>query len=420
MQDFLGSCANIHTPDLPQGTGPGQATDAFRSEYSQRLIYLDNAASTRPAPEVLAAMAEAAGALYANPASAHAAGAAASRALEAARGTVAGALDVEPEELVFTSGGTEADALGLLGAARAARGRHVVVSALEHPAVMRAAEALVAAGATLDLVPPGPDGVVRAAAVAAAVRPDTAVVAVMLVQNELGTVQPIAEIARLLDPDRRRRPHLHVDAVQAFGLLRLRPRALGADSLALSAHKLHGPRGAGALWLRPGARLEPLWVGGGQERGRRGGSENLPAIVGFGRAVALARRSLEAGGAESIAALRDRLEAGALAAVAGARPTVTGAARAPHIASLAFPGLPAEPLLHALEARGVLASAGSACASRTAGPSPTLKAIGIDDHTGVLRFSLSRDTTQADVDGAIAALTDAAREVGAGSGGQIR
>ena len=418
MQDFFGSSANIHTSDLPQGTGLGQATEPFRPEYSERLIYLDNAASTRPADEVVAAMAEAARAHYANPASAHAAGAAASRALEAARGTVAAALDVEPEELVFTSGGTEADALGVLGAARAAgatRMRHVVVSALEHPAVMRAAEALVASGATLDIVPPAPDGVVRAEAVAAAIRPDTAVVAVMLVQNEIGTVQPIAEIARLLGPDRRRGPHLHVDAVQAFGLLRLRPRLLGADSIALSAHKLHGPRGAGALWVRPGARLDPLWVGGGQERGRRGGSENLPAIVGFARAVELARRSREAGGAEEIAKLRDRLEAGALVAVAGARPTVTGAARAPHIASLAFPGLAAEPLLHALEARGVLASAGSACASRTAGPSPTLKAIGVDDRTGVLRFSLSRETTAADVDGAIAALTDAAREVSGAS-----
>jgi cysteine desulfurase len=416
VQDFLGSSANIHTSALPQGTGLGQATEASRPEYSQSLIYLDNAASTRPADEVLEAMAGAARAHYANPASAHAAGAAASRLLETARGTVAAALDVEPEELVFTSGGTEADALGVLGAARlarAARGRHLVVSALEHPAVMRAAESLVAGGATLDIVAPEPNGVVRAEAVAAAVRPDTAVVAVMLVQNEIGTVQPIAEIARLIarswGPDRRRRPHLHVDAVQAFGLLRLRPGALGADSIALSAHKLHGPRGAGALWIRPGARLDPLWVGGGQERGRRGGSENLPAIVGFGRAVELARRSLDAGGAEAVAKLRDRLEAAALAAIPGARPTVTGAARAPHIASLAFPGLPAEPLLHALETRGVLASAGSACASRTAGPSPTLKAIGVDDRTGVLRFSLSRDTTAADVDGAVAALAEATR-----------
>ena len=384
------------------------------------MIYLDNAASTPTAPEALAALADAARAHFANPASAHTAGAAAARALEAARAEVAAGLDAEPAEIVFTSGGTEADALGVLGAARAARGRHVVVTALEHPAVMRSAEALAADGFTLDVVPPGSDGVVAAEAVVAAVRPETAVVAVMLVQNELGTVQPVADIARRLEErfPRPRRPHLHVDAVQAFGLLRVRPRALGADSVALSAHKLHGPRGAGALWLRPGARLRPLAVGGGQERGLRGGTENLPSLVGFARAVTLARAALAAGAAEAVAARRDRLEAAALAAVAavvpGARLTVAGAPRAPHIASLAFPGLPAEPLLHALEARGVQASAGSACASKTAGPSPALKAIGLDDRTGVLRLSLSRETTDADVEGAVAALAAAAAEIAGG------
>jgi cysteine desulfurase len=387
------------------------------------MIYLDNAASTRPAPEVLDALRATAAELYANPASAHAGGAAAARSLERARGEVAGALDVEPGELTFTSGGTEADALGVLGAARAARGRHIVVGAIEHPAVMRCAEALAAEGWTVDRIAPSADGVVSAEAVAAAVRPDTAVVALMLVNNELGTRQPVAEVAHRLGAagDRKRpgRPHLHVDAVQAFGLSRLRPRALGADSVAVSAHKLHGPRGAGALWLRPGARLAPLWMGGGQERGLRGGSENLPAIVGFGVAASLARAALAAGVEEKVAALRDRFERSALDALAdivpGARPTVTGAARAPHIASLAFPGLPAEPLLHALEARGVLASAGSACASRTAGPSPTLKAIGVDDRTAVLRFSFSRLTADAEVDAAVAALADAARELASGT-----
>jgi cysteine desulfurase len=378
------------------------------------MIYLDNAASTRPDDEVLAAMAEAARAHYANPAAAHAGGAAAARALGAARVEVAAALDVEAEEIVFTSGGTEADALGVLGSARAARGRHVVVSALEHPAVMLAAEALVADGYALDVIAPEPSGVVRAEDVAAAVRPDTAVVAVMLVQNEIGTLQPVAEIARRLGRGRQR-PHLHVDAVQGFGFLRLRPRTLGADTIALSAHKLHGPRGAGALWVRPGARLAPLWVGGGQERGLRGGTENLPALIGFARAVELARRALGAGVDARVASLRDRLEEAAVAIVAstvlGVRPTVTDAPRAPHIASLAFPGLPAEPLLHALEARGVFASAGSACASRTAGPSKALKAIGIDDRTAVLRFSLSRETTAAEIDGAVAALAEAVRDV---------
>jgi len=206
--------------------------------------------------------------------------------------------------------------------------------------------------------------------------------------------------------------------VQGFGLSRLRPRALGADSVALSAHKLHGPRGAGALWLRPGARLAPLWVGGGQERGLRGGSENLPALVGFGVAARQARAAILDGVEDRVAALRDRFEQAALAALAsvvpGVRPTVAGAPRAPHVASLAFPGLPAEPLLHALEARGVLASAGSACASRTAGPSPTLKAIGVDDRTAVLRFSFSRLTPPADADAAVAALVDAASELATG------
>jgi cysteine desulfurase len=383
------------------------------------MIYLDSAASTEPAPEVLDALRATAAGLYANPASAHAGGAAAARARGQARAEVAAALDVEPAELVFTSGGTEADALGVLGAARAARGRHLVVSALEHPAVMRCAEALAADGYALDVIAPDRNGVVSADAVAAAVRPDTAVVALMLVNNELGTRQPVAEVARRLgSPGDRKRPHLHVDAVQAFGLARLRPGGLGADSVAVSAHKLHGPRGAGALWLRSGARLAPLWVGGGQERGLRGGTENLPAIVGFGVAARLARDALQNGVEARVAALRDRFEQAAIAAllsvVPGARPTVAGVPRAPHIASLALPGLPAEPLLHALEARGVLASAGSACASRTAGPSPTLKAIGIDDRTAVLRFSFSRSTTAADADAGVAALLGAARELATG------
>jgi cysteine desulfurase len=379
------------------------------------MIYLDNAASTRPAPEVLDAMASAAREQYANPSSAHGLGAAAARALDAARGEVAAALEAEPQEIVFTSGGTEADALGVLGAARAARGKHIVVSALEHPAVMRAVEALAADGYAVDVVVPTASGMIQPDDVAAAVKPETAVVAVMLVNNELGTLQPIPDIARAIGVGDRppgRRPHLHVDAVQGFGLMRLRASALGGDTVALSAHKLHGPRGVGALWIRPGSRLAPLWVGGGQERGVRGGTENLPAIAGFARAAALARRAIENGMDQAVARLRDRLEAAAKAAVA-ARPTVSGVARAPHIASLSFTDLPAEPLLHALETRGVLASAGSACASRTAGPSPTLKAIGVDDRTGVLRFSLSRETTANEIEGAVTMLRGAISEVAA-------
>jgi cysteine desulfurase len=381
------------------------------------MIYLDNAASTRPAPEVIDAMAQAARDLFANPSSAHALGAAAARAIDEARGRVADALGAAaPSEIVFTSGGTEADALGLLGAAARARGRHLVVTALEHPAILRSAELLVAQGYELTLVPPDPSGVVRAVDVAAAVRPDTAVVAVMLVNNELGTIQPVTEIAQALRHlDHAHRPHLHVDGVQAFGFLSFRVSSLGADSLAISGHKFHGPKGTGALWVRPGARLSPLWDGGRQERGLRSGTENLPGCVALGVAAALAAQHRDSHLPERIRDQRDRLEREILSSVATPEtevlPTVSGAPRAPHISSLAFPGLPAEPLLHALESRGVYASAGSACASRARGPNHVLKAVGVDESSAVLRFSLSRETTAAEVDGAVAALREAIAEI---------
>jgi cysteine desulfurase len=372
------------------------------------MIYLDNAASTPMAPEVLAAWARAAEELPGNPSSAHGAGAAAARALETARAEVAGLVHAAPADLVFTSGGTEANALGILGAAGAARGRHLVVTAIEHPAVLRNAELLATRGFALTRVAPAATGAVTAEAVLAAVRPDTALVAIMLVNNELGTVQPVVEIARALRAAGHR-PHLHVDAVQAAGVLPVDVRALGADSLALSAHKMHGPRGAGALWRRAGARLVPLWDGGRQEQGLRSGTEDVPALVAFGRAAAACRQAQPA----RMAALRDRLEVAVAAAVPQARPTVTGAPRAPHLASVTIPDLPAEPILHALEAHGVIASAGSACASRTRGPNHVLEAVGVDERAAVLRFSLGRQTTEAEVDQAAQALGAAVAEIGA-------
>jgi cysteine desulfurase len=345
--------------------------------------------------------------LYANPSSAHGPGAASARALESARTEVAALLRASPAEVVFTSGGTEADALGVLGAAAASRGRHLVVSAIEHPAVLRNAELLAARGFTLTLIPPEPSGCVAVERVLGAVTAETAVLAVMLVNNELGTIQPVAEIARGLRALLGRKAHLHADAVQAAGLVPLDVRALGADSVAISAHKLHGPKGAGALWVRAGARVVPVWDGGRQEKGLRSGTENVPACVAFGRAATLCR----AGDPAAIGALRDDLEARTFEALPEARPTVTGGPRAPHIASVLLPDLPAEPLLHALEARGVIVSAGSACASRTRGPSHVLQAIGVDDRAAVLRFSLSRFTTAAEVGEAVAALREAVDEI---------
>jgi cysteine desulfurase len=375
------------------------------------VIYLDNAASTAPAPQVLSALAEAAANLYANPSSAHGLGAAAARALESARAEVARLCGGQPAEIVFTSGGTEANALGTLGAAAAARGRHVIVGGIEHPAVLRSIASLQDHGFTVTTVAPGPDGVVPAAALAAALRPDTALVALMLVNNELGTLQPVPETAAALRAAGSR-AHLHCDAVQAAGLVAVDVRALGVDSLALSAHKLHGPKGAGALWLRAGARLRPLWDGGRQEKALRSGTENLPAQVGFGVAARLAVEAGASATGAQVASWRDQLEALITALVPEARPTIAvNAPRAPHIASVTIPGLPAEVLLHALEARGIFASAGSACATRSKDRSHVLAAIGVPESAAVLRFSLSRQTAQDELPATAAALRAAIDEV---------
>jgi cysteine desulfurase len=374
------------------------------------MVYLDNAASTAMAPEALAAYLRAAGDLPGNPSSAHAMGAAAARAMETARERVATLVGAAPPELVFTSGGTEANALAVLGAAGKNESKtvgHLVVSAIEHPSVLRNAELLEERGWELTRVAPGRDGVVAVEAVLAAVRPETALVAIMLVNNELGTVQPIAEIASALAAAGRR-AHLHVDAVQAAGVMPVDVRRLGAASLSLSAHKMHGPKGTGALWVRAGARLSPLWDGGRQERGLRSGTEDVPALVAFGEAALLAR-SVDA---PAMARLRDRLLSSVMTALPDARPTLTGTpALAPHILSLALPRLPAEPILHALEMHGVVAAAGSACATRSKGPSHVLAALGLDDRTAVLRFSLSRHTTEDDVDRASHALALAVAEI---------
>lgn len=393
------------------------------------MIYLDNAASTRPDPAALESSARAARELWGNPAAVHTMGAAAARALEEARRQVASWMGAVTGQTVFCSGGTEANALAVLGIARAAHGRHAIVSGLEHPAVLRNAERLreVRTGEPLgerawqlSVVAPDSGGVIAPAAVAEAVRADTALVCVMLVNNELGTVQPIPAIVAAVRAAAvglgNRRLHVHVDAVQVGATMPLEVRTLGADSVAVSAHKLHGPRGTGALWVAAPARLQPVWDGGRQERGLRSGTENLPALVGFGAAAAIARARACEDGAR-VARLRDQLEDDALARVPGCRRTVPATSpRAPHIASLSFAGLPAEPLLHALERRDVIASAGSACAARDRRPSHVLRAIGSPEEDAVLRLSLSRETTAEEVQAAMTALRDAVQEIAAVAG----
>jgi cysteine desulfurase len=375
-------------------------------------VYLDNAATTQVAPAVAEAILACLREDFGNPSSAHRLGVDASRRVARARETLCEALGDErgrEGDLVWTSGGTEADAIGVLGAARAraGRGRHLVLTAIEHPAVLGCARLLEAEGWKTSLIPVASDGTVAPQAVADAVTPETSVVACMLVNNELGTLQPVAEVARAAR-SRRADLHVHCDAVQALGKVRVDVTALGVDSVAFSAHKLHGPKGAGALWVKKGARLTPLWSGGGQQRGLRSGTENVPGIVGLAEAARIAVESLPAV-APRIAELRDKLVAAVLASDLGASLNGAGAPRVPHIASLAFPGVPAEPLLHALEARGVYVSAGAACASKGHGPSHVLKAIGVAEDAGTLRVSLAMTTTADEMELATSALLDEAR-----------
>jgi cysteine desulfurase len=370
-------------------------------------IYLDNGATTRLCEEARLALLRYSLDDFANPSSTHRAGIAASRGLKEARETLAAALGCEPGEIAFTSGGTEADGLAVIGAARASRGKHVLASAVEHPAVLGALKVLEADGYACELVPVGCDGLVDPETVAARVRDDTAVLSVMQVNNEIGTHNDVREIGRAV---RRRNPRtlLHVDAVQALGKIPVRVRDLELDLLSMSAHKLHGPKGTGALYVRRGVRLQALWGGGGQEGGVRPGTENVAGVAAFAAAAAVAVRELPEAGPR-MARLRDGLVARVVDGVPGARLVGHAARRAPHNACLGFPGVPSEVLLHALEERGVIVSAGAACSSRERRASHVLRAIGLPDDVGVIRVTLCRETTPGEIDTAAQAIVDCAR-----------
>ena len=374
-------------------------------------IYLDWAATTTVRPEVIEAMLPLLAGGY-NPSSTHAEGRAARTVLDAARATVAGVLGAQPREIVFTGGGSEADVLAVVGAARAAGAdrRHVLTSVAEHHAVLHAVDVLEAEGWDVTRLPVTADGLVEPAAVAAALRPDTALVSIMLANNEIGTIQPLAVIAEIAHA---RGILVHTDAVQAAGYLDLDTGRLGVDLLALSAHKFGGPKGVGLLYVRRGTPVAAQIVGGGQEHGLRSGTENLAGIAGLARALALAdaERPVTAG---RVSALRDRLEAAALAAAPGARVLGAGAPRVPHIAAVAFEEASSDVLLIALDLAGVAASAGSACAAGSLEPSHVVAALGIGapHAAGMLRFSLGRATTEAEIDRTAAILATVIERIG--------
>ena len=384
-------------------------------------IYLDHAATTPLDPKVRAAMlphlGEGLDDGFGNPSSRHPIGLAAARALDGARTAVARALGARPKGVVFTSGGTEANNLAVIGLcrSRARHGRHVLVGPTEHPSVRDAARALESEGFEVETLRLDARGALDLDDLVTRLRPDTVLVAQMLVNNELGTVYPLERVARLVRanaPEAR----LHVDAVQALGKLEVSLAALGAHSLALSAHKVHGPKGAGALVLAEGVQPRPLLHGGGQEHGLRSGTENVAAIVGLGRAVELATERLAESGRvfRGLFALLERELAGVPGVElldAGGPETSTGA-----IAALLLPGPPAPPAevwMHHLERHGVLVSAGSACQARKAGISSALAALGLDEERArrVLRISFSRDTRAEYVHAACRALAAVAEEL---------
>jgi cysteine desulfurase len=376
-------------------------------------IYLDNAATTAPDPAVVQAMLLALTEEYGNPSSLHRKGLGAERLITSARETVARTLSVSPEEIIFTSGGTESNTLALRGIASRFPGRHVVTTAIEHSSVLTPLGRLSAQGYGLTVLPVDRFGRVSPEQVAASLRPDTILVSVMAVNNEIGTIQPLAAIGTLLRQrsSQGRAIIFHVDAVQAWGKIPLHPREWSVDLMSLSAHKVHGPKGTGVLYVRRGLDLTPLLGGGEQERGVRPGTENVPGVAGLGEA---ARLILEAGDAapDRMRTLRDRMREG-LADIVDVTVNTPESNAAPHILSVSFSGVRGETLLHRLEMDGIYTSTGSACHSHDPTPSHVLLAIGLDPQLAgsSLRFSLSRATTPAQIDAAAAAVTRAVADL---------
>jgi cysteine desulfurase len=359
-------------------------------------IYLDHNATTPLDPRVLEAMVPVLGEGFGNASSLHWFGQRARAAVDHARGEVAALIGAAPAEVVFTGSGTEADNLALRGVAAAARAprRKVLYSAVEHHAIVHTARALAEEGIPVEAIRVTPEGLLDLADLRQKADEQTAVVAVMLANNETGVLQPLGEVVRLC---RERGALVHCDAVQAAGKVPLDVRALGVDLMALSAHKIYGPQGVGALYVRRGTRMKPLLRGGAQERNRRAGTENVAGIVGFGRAAALAAADLSSE-AQRLVALRDRLEA-RLLEVPGARRNGDGP-RVPNTLNISFDRVEAESLLLALDLQGLAVSTGAACAAGAMEPSHVLRAMGLGPERvqGSVRFSLGRSTTAEQVD----------------------
>ena len=377
-------------------------------------VYLDNSATTAVAPEVISAMLPYFSEEMGNAQSVHSFGQRAKTALERARRQVAALINAAPTEIVFVSGGTEADNFAIRGIAEAhqQKGRHIITTKIEHPAVLATCESLERAGFQVTYLPVSNHGLVSVADVRDAIGNETILVSIMHANNETGAIQPIEEIANLIAEARSNgHTHLyfHTDAVQSAGKVAVDVKRLGVDLLSLSSHKIHGPKGAGALYVKKGTRLGKLLHGGHHERDRRGGTENVPGIVGLGRAAELARSEFDER-TSRMRDLRDYFERQVTKRIQNLRVNGDISRRVPNISNLSFQGMDGESLLIALDLKGIAVSTGSACASGSLEPSHVLTAMGLsrEEVRGSLRFSLSAYTTQEEIDYTLDALEEIA------------
>jgi len=369
----------------------------------KQRIYLDSSATTRVDERVVEAMLPCFRENYGNASSVHLFGQEARAIVEGARRSVAGLLGADTREIVFTSGGTESDNTALWGIFRSGYrpGNHIITTRIEHPAILETCKALESAGAEITYLPVGSSGKVDPEAVEAAVRGNTILISVMHANNETGVIQPVAEISSLA---KRHGILFHTDAVQSVGKIPVNVQDLGVDLLSISGHKIHGPKGIGALYVRKGTRMAPFMTGGSQERKRRAGTENVPAIAGLGAAALLAGDRLPEMSTR-VAELRNRLQDQAMARIAGTR--INGQAlRLPNVANLSFENLEGEAAVIALDLEGIAVSTGSACSSGALEPSHVLVAMGLRPEVvqSSLRFSLCCYTTQEEIDRTVQTL----------------
>ncbi len=368
-----------------------------------RRVYLDNNATTPVLPEVLEAMRPYFSERFGNASSIHHYGQETRAAVECARDSVAALLGCRASEVVFTSGGTEADNLALSGLT--APGDHVITSSVEHHAVLHAAKHLEKIGCELTCLPGDGRGLVNPDEVRRALRPNTKLISIMMANNETGALQPIEEIGRIAFESE---VFFHTDAVQAAAKVPIEVMSIGCDALSISGHKMHAPQGVGALYVRKCARLQPLFHGGRHERSRRAGTENVPGIVGLGKAAALATQSFERGDDKNLAALRDRLQRGILSQVDAAGVNGDGAARVPNTVNIYFDHIDGEPLVIALDLKGLAVSSGAACSSGAIEPSHVLTAMGLRPARAraSVRVSVGEPTTSDDIDFALALVPE--------------